>query len=110
MTWVNITIGIGLGLSGWLIARAVAGAWRNSPLVAVLLDATAPISIFVIFFAMTGRPIAAGVFDLALFGGFAFVDRVKRFALREPVVFTDMSEVRELFRHPSLYLPFAGPC
>ncbi len=33
----------------------------------------------------------------------------KREALREPVVFSDMSELRHVFTHPQLYLPFAGP-
>ena len=29
--------------------------------------------------------------------------------MREPIVFSDMSELRHVFTHPQLYLPFAGP-
>ncbi|MBV9686450.1 MAG: LTA synthase family protein [Alphaproteobacteria bacterium] len=41
--------------------------------------------------------------------GFALADRTKREVLREPVVFSEMSELRHVFTHPQLYLPFAGP-
>jgi hypothetical protein len=41
--------------------------------------------------------------------GFALADRTKREVLQEPVVFTEMSEVRHVFTHPHLYLPFVGP-
>jgi hypothetical protein len=58
--------------------------------------------------ATTARPLSAGVVVLALFGGFAFADRLKRTILREPVVFSDMGALAELFRHPELYLAFAG--
>jgi hypothetical protein len=57
----------------------------------------------------TGRPIFTGVVLISLGAGFALADRTKREALREPVVFSEMSELRHLFTHPHLYLPFAGP-
>ena len=46
---------------------------------------------------------------LSLGAGFALADRTKREALREPVVFSEMSELPHVFTHPHLYLPFAGP-
>ena len=101
-------IGIGLALAGWLIARAVAGARHLRPLAALLFDMVAPTVLFGVLIAASGEPIFAGIVTFAAFGGFAFADIVKRAVLREPVVFTDLSEIRELFRHPDLYLPFAG--
>jgi len=64
---------------------------------------------FGLLLTATGRPIFAGVVLLSLGVGFAFVDRTKRVALREPVIFSDMSELPHVFTHPQLYLPFAGP-
>ena len=57
----------------------------------------------------TGRPMFTGLVLLGLGGGFALADQAKREAVREPVVFSDMSELRHVFTHPHLYLPFAGP-
>jgi hypothetical protein len=64
--------------------------------------------IFGFWLTLTARPIFAGVLTFALMGGFAFTDWIKRDALHEPVVFSDLGELIELFRHPRLYLPFAG--
>ncbi len=57
----------------------------------------------------TGRPLFAGVVTLALGAGFALADYTMRQTLREPVVFSEMSELPQVFTHPHLYLPFAGP-
>ena len=57
----------------------------------------------------TGRPIFTGVLLVSLGAGFALADRTKRQVLREPVVFSEMSELPHVFTHPQLYLPFAGP-
>jgi hypothetical protein len=98
--------GLALAFAGWLIPRHVAGARRIS--VAALLDA-APLAVVALtsFFA-TGRPVFAGAIVFALGAGFAFVDRTMRELLREPVVFTALSELPQVFTHPHLYLPFAG--
>ena len=56
----------------------------------------------------SGRPVFAGAVAFALGAGFAFADRTLRDTLREPVVFTALSELPQLFTHPHLYLPFAG--
>ena len=57
----------------------------------------------------TGRPIFTGALLVSLGAGFALADRTKRQVLREPVVFSEMSELPHVFTHPQLYLPFAGP-
>lgn len=105
---ISLWAGLGLSVAGWLAARAVARAWDFRNPLAGALDAAAPLGIFALVLASTARPLFAGAVSLALFGGFAFADMVKRLVLREPVVFSDMSEAVEIFRHPQFYLPFAG--
>jgi len=95
-------------LAGWGAARAVAGAGLNRPVLILMHDGLVPLGTFFVILMATGRPLLAGAIALGAFGGFAFADKVKRAVLREPIVFTDMSEVVELFRHPQFYLPFAG--
>src|SRR5262249_739518 len=108
--WTSLSLSIGLGLcfAGWLTVRAVARAWSFRPVAVVLLDVAAPFLVFLILLLATARPIYAGAVIFASFGGFAFADSVKRTVLREPIVFTDLSEVIWLFRHPKFYLPYAG--
>src|SRR5579859_7134271 len=107
VSW-RIAIGVVLTLAGWLIPRLVARApIRVSK--ALALDLAPPPVFFVFFLAVTARPIFAGTLTFAMMGGLAFVDWVKRATLKEPVVFSDLGEFVELFRHPRLYLPFAGP-
>jgi hypothetical protein len=57
----------------------------------------------------SGRPLFAGAVTLALGAGFALTDMVMRRTLNEPGVFSEMSELPQVFTHPHLYLPFAGP-
>ena len=95
-------------LTGWLIPRHVAGARMKRP-TAVLVDVLPMILGAGLLLIATGRPILVGFAVLSLGAGFALADRSKREALREPVVFSDMSELRHVFTHPQLYLPFAGP-
>ena len=57
----------------------------------------------------TGRPLFTGFVVLTLGAGFALADRTMREALREPIVFCTVSELPQVFTHPHLYLPFAGP-
>jgi hypothetical protein len=103
------TLAGGLVLTGlgWAACRWVARAWPRVDW-ALPVDLAGPFGLFAILFAATARPLFAGGASLAVFGGFAFADAVKRTTLLEPVVFSDMSEFIEIFRHPRLYLPFAG--
>ncbi len=103
------TIAGGLVLTGigWAACRCVARAWPRVDW-ALLIDLAAPFGLFLLLVVATARPLFAGGVSLAVFGGYAFADAVKRATLLEPVVFSDMSEFIEIFRHPRLYLPFAG--
>jgi hypothetical protein len=107
LSW-QIAVGLVLTLVGWLIQRLVARApIRMSG--AFVLDLAPPLVLFALILTLTARPIFAGTLMFATIAGIAFVDWVKRDALKEPVVFSDIGELIELLRHPRLYLPFAGP-
>jgi hypothetical protein len=108
LTLLHLGIGIALIVVGWAVPRRGAHApIRLNP--GLLLD-TAP---FVIGSAWglltTGRPLFTGVIAAALGAGFALADATMRKTLHEPVVFPEASELPQLFTHPQLYLPFAGP-
>ncbi len=90
----------------WLMPRRVAGA-RLGP--ALPLDAAPFVVGAVLLTAMSGRPLFAGVVVFALGAGFTLADRTTRATLREPIVFQATSEFLQVFSHPQLYLPFAGP-
>lgn len=93
--------------AAWLIPRRVAGA-PMTVAAAGLLDFSPVFLIAVLLLIASGRPLFSAAALLALGGGFAFIDKTKRHVLREPVVFSDMSELPHLFSHPHLYVPFAG--
>src|SRR5580704_15865474 len=104
---LHLGAGAALAAAGWLIPRHIAGARRLG--VAMLLDA-APLALGAVLLALaTGRPLFAGVIGLALGAGFALTDQTMRQTLREPVVFSESVELPQVFSHPQLYLPFAGP-
>ena len=105
---LHIAVGGVLALAAWLIPRHVARAKPAGSLV-VLLDFLPVLVVGSIALTATGRPIFTGALLLSLGAGFALADRTKRQVLREPVVFSEMSELRHVFTHPQLYLPFAGP-
>src|SRR5580704_7659143 len=105
---LHLGAGAALAAAGWLIPRHIAGA-RRLAVAALLLDA-APLALGAVLLALaTGRPLFAGVIVLALGAGFALVDQTMRQTLREPVVFSESVELPQVFSHPHLYLPFAGP-
>jgi Sulfatase len=104
---LQAAIGIVLMLAAWLIPRHIARA-RIAGLPAVLLDLSPVLLAAGLLLTATGRPIFTGLALVSLGAGFALADRTKREALREPVVFSDMSELPHVFTHPQLYLPFAG--
>jgi hypothetical protein len=99
-------IGLAFVLGGWIIPRCVAGARRIG--LATLVDAAPLAVVAIVLFAASGRPIFAGAIVFALGAGFAFADRTVRATLREPVLFSALSELSQIFTHPHLYLPFAG--
>ncbi len=105
---LSIAIGGALLLLAWLIPRQVAGA-RTFRSPALLLDLLPVLLGGGLLLIGSGRPIFSGLVLFSLGAGFALADRAKRHALREPVVFSEMSELRHVFTHPHLYLPFAGP-
>lgn len=106
--FLHIALGVVLALAAWLVPRRVATA-RMTNLPAILLDLF-PVSLAAgLLLIATGRPVFSGLAVLSLGAGFALADRTKREALREPVVFSEMSELPHVFTHPQLYLPFAGP-
>jgi sulfatase-like protein len=103
---LSAAIGFVLTLAAWIAPRRVAGARGLG--VATVLDA-APLAVFALLLVLaTGRPVFAGAVAFALGGGFAFADRTVRDTLREPTVFSALSELPQIFTHPQLYLPFAG--
>src|SRR5580700_4988077 len=105
---LHLGAGAALAAAGWLIPRHIAGA-RRLAVAALILDA-APLALGAGWLALaTGRPLFAGVIVLALGAGFALTDHVMRQTLREPVVFSESVELPQVFSHPQLYLPFAGP-
>jgi len=105
---LHLATGALLTLAAWLMPRHVAGARRAAPPV-LLLD-LAPIALGAgLLGVATGRPLFAGIVVLALGAGFTLADYTMRQTLREPVVFSEMSELPQVFTHPHLYLPFAGP-
>src|SRR6266478_8923836 len=104
----HLAVGVLLALAAWLMPRHIARARRAAPIV-LLLD-MAPIALGAGGLNLaTGRPIFAGLVVLALGAGLALVDYTMRETLREPVVFSAAAEFPQVFTHPQLYLPFAGP-
>jgi hypothetical protein len=101
-----MVLGLLPALAGWQLLRRIARARAPGPLL-LMLDLSPVLIGWSVLFAVTGRPICAGLVILALAGGLGIADRTKRQVLREPVVFSDMSELVQVFTNPELYLPFA---
>ena len=99
--------GLVLTALGWAACRYAARAAPRLNL-ALPVDLAGPFALFALLFAASARPWFAGAMSLTIFVGFAFADATKRAILREPVVFSDISELIEIFRHPRFYLPYAG--
>jgi hypothetical protein len=105
---LHLAAGAFLALVAWLMPRRVASARRAAPWVLILDLAPFGIGAGVLGLA-SGRPLFAGLVTLALGAGFTLADYTMRETLREPVVFSAASELPQVFTHPHLYLPFAGP-
>jgi len=105
---LHFAAGLALAAAAWLIPRHIAGSRRAS--MAILMLDAAPLAFgAALLGAATGRPLFAGLVVLALGAGFALADHTMRQTLREPVVFSESVELPQVFSHPHLYLPFAGP-
>jgi hypothetical protein len=108
MLLTHFTIGLIMAIAGPLVPRLVSRASLRLS-TRLLIDLLPSLIGFLLLATLTARPILAGTIIISLMIGFAFVDWVKRATLLEPAVFSDLGEFIELFRHPDLYLPFAGP-
>ncbi len=105
---LHLAAGALLALAAWLMPRYVARS-RHPALPAMLLDMT-PMALGAGLLSLaSGRPLFGGVVMLALGAAFALTDYTMRETLREPVVFSESVELPQVFTHPHLYLPFAGP-
>ncbi len=101
----SLAAGLALAFCGWMVLRAASRALpRWSAL--LLLDMALPAACFALCAAATARPLFAGVITLALSAGYAYADHAKIKVLAEPVVFTDVFQAFDIFRHPRLALPF----
>src|SRR3954451_2727605 len=107
-TLFHIAAGVALVLAAWLAPRRIAQA-RIAPVAVMLLDLL-PFALGAALLAIaTGRPLFVGIVIAALGAGFCLADHTMRVTLHEPVVFSESVELPQLFTHPHLYLPFAGP-
>ncbi|MGE5270010.1 MAG: LTA synthase family protein [Thiohalocapsa sp.] len=105
---LHLAAGAGLAVAAWLMPRHIARCRTGHP-AALLLD-MAPLGLGALLLAFAaGRPLFAGLIILMLGAGFTLADYTMRRTLREPTVFSEMSELPQVFTHPQLYLPFAGP-
>jgi hypothetical protein len=105
---IRLAVGAAATMAAWLVPRRVTAS-RLAANTAALLDISPVLLAGGLLLLATGRPMFTGLVLLALGAGFALADMAKRDALLEPVVFSDLSELKHVFTHPHLYLPFAGP-
>ncbi len=107
LTCARILVGVGLALVAWRITfvpgQSLRRCWR-----AVALDGLAPLGGFAWFLAATGRPLLSGALVLSILGALTFADRAKRRVLSEPALFSDLSLLILMVRHPALYLSYVG--
>jgi hypothetical protein len=100
---MSLILGLGLLLAGWAGCRIVAGTrgfcW---------LDPLPPLAVFAALLAVTDQPMLAGLLAALPLAGLAMADAAKREVLQEGVSFADGALLKLVWRHPSLYLPFAG--
>jgi phosphoglycerol transferase MdoB-like AlkP superfamily enzyme len=89
-------------------AIAVPRSSLHRPLVAISLHVAAVAVVASASFSLTGRPLFSISLIVVLMALLAVVSNAKYKALREPVVFTDLSLFSQAFAHPRLYLPFLG--
>ncbi|MGR8933297.1 MAG: LTA synthase family protein [Gammaproteobacteria bacterium] len=64
--------------------------------------------VFNLLFLFSGRPLSALCIVIGLHALLVAVNNAKYQALQEPLVFSDLLEFAQVFKHPRLYLPFLG--
>lgn len=102
---MTLVSGLVLLAIAWQVPRRVAATrWRWNA--ALALDAVFPLAVFVLVAGLSNRPLFAGISTLAVAAAYAYADRAKRRTLDEPIVFTDVFQAFDVFRHPQLSLPF----
>lgn len=100
-----LALGLLLLLIGWWLPRYAANTgWQLSP--ALPFDLLIPVVLFLLVLVLSARPALSGVVTLAMGAGWARADRDKRRVLAEPIVFTDVFQAFDIFRHPQLAMPF----
>jgi len=97
--------GIILVFFGWLATRRGAAALAGFDRW-LLLDAALPATVFALLLALSARPLFSGALTMIFGAGFAYAERAKRRTLGEPIVFTDVFQTIDIFRHPRLAMPF----
>ena len=100
-----VGLGIGLATTGWIGLRLSSNAGLQ-PKLSMLVDAFLPAVGFLLLSLATARPVFAGVTIASICTGFGYADRAKRAVLGEPIVYTDVFQAFDIFRHPRLALPF----
>jgi hypothetical protein len=75
---------------------------------ALARDLSPGLALALLGLAATARPVLSGLLAGAALAGLALADATKRRVLREPLLFLDAALLREVLRHPRLYVPFAG--
>jgi len=108
--------GIAALFAGWAAWRAVAARSaadaasppRAARAEALARDLSPGLALALLALAATARPLLSGLLAGAALAGLALADATKRRVLREPLLFLDAALLREVLRHPHLYLPFAG--
>lgn len=103
---LHAAVGLAPALCGWELLRRAAGT-REAGVAALALDLAPVIAGWSVILGATARPGFAGLVILVLCCGLAIADRTKRAVLREPVVFSDMFELLQVFAYPALYLALA---
>ena len=101
----SLVLGLSFAFAGWQMPRLIARTrWHWSPL--LLLDSMMPLMLFSLVAASGARPLFAGFITFAIGSAYAYADRSKKTVLAEPIVFTDVFQAFDIFRHPGLALPF----
>lgn len=85
--------------------RARSGPFWRRPLLSVV-----PVVLYYFTVLMvTYRPMVSAVISMANFLVIVVLNNAKYRALREPLVFTDFALLKEVIRHPRLYIGYIGP-
>lgn len=72
--------------------------------------AIAPVLFFYLtLFMITYRPFLSAMFTLVVYSGIIVANNAKYRVLKEPLVFSDFSLLKQAFKHPALYVRYIGP-